>query len=129
MNISQFNIRLCSPTSTSMQIEVAIKFSGKNGIILQFNNPQTQAQCQYLRGFNVSWISRYAEEDERLFFGGFYYMQIQSIRLRSTEQNFEEIIFSIYYLDVCITGGDMSEMKNVSTNDILIIKTLFNNIL
>eukprot|EP01084_Bolivina_argentea_P250689 420141_1 len=108
MNMPQFNIRLCSPTSTSMQIEVAIRFSGRNGIILQFNNPREQLQCAFLRGFNVSWISRYAEEDERLFFGGFYPIQIQSIRLRKTKQNFEKIVYSIFYLDLCITGGNFS---------------------
>eukprot|EP01084_Bolivina_argentea_P267633 454380_1 len=107
MNITQFSIRLSSPTSTSIHIDLAIKFSGPDGIILQFNNPQKQVQCYYLRGFNVSWISRYAEEDERLFFGGFYCMQIESIRLKRTDQNFEEIIYSIYYLDVCITGGEV----------------------
>ncbi len=63
MNMPCFNIRLCSPTSTSKKIEVATKFSGPNGIIIHFNNPWTY-QYQYLRGFNVSWLSRYGEEDE-----------------------------------------------------------------
>eukprot|EP01084_Bolivina_argentea_P036818 68077_1 len=128
MNIPQFNIRLCSPTSTSVHIEVAIKFSGRNGIILQFNNPRKQLQTSFLRGFNVSWISRFAEEDERLFFGGFYYMQIQSVRLRTTEQNFEDILYSISYLDICFTGGRTKHLKNVSNNDILVIETLFKHI-
>ncbi len=63
MNMPCFNIRLCSPTSTSKKIEVATKFSGPNGIIIHFNNPNT-LQYRYLRGFNVSWLSRYGEEDE-----------------------------------------------------------------
>ncbi len=66
--ISEFNIRLCSPTSTSIHIEVAIKFSTEEGCILQFNNPTPKygyTQYSYLRCFNVSWLSRYKEEDER----------------------------------------------------------------
>ncbi len=64
LDMPSFNLRLCSPTSTSMQIEVAIKFSGDCGCILQLNNPEV-AQCGYLRGFNCSFISKYKEEDER----------------------------------------------------------------
>ena len=75
MNIPEFNIFLCSPTSTSMQIEVAIKFSGDHGIIIQLDNPRTE-QYFFLRGFNCSWISRYKEEDERylLLFCNIYYI-------------------------------------------------------
>ena len=64
LNIPEFNIFLCSPTSTSKQIEVAIKFSGDHGIVIQLDNPDTP-QYRQLRGFNCSWLSRYKEEDER----------------------------------------------------------------
>ena len=64
LNIPEFNIFLCSPTSTSKQIEVAIKFSGDHGIVIQLDNPPND-QYQFLRGFNCSWLSRYKEEDER----------------------------------------------------------------
>ncbi len=65
MNMPSFNIRLCSPTSTSCTIEVAIKFSGDHGIIIQLDNPGNVYPYYELRGFNCSWISRYKEEDER----------------------------------------------------------------
>ena len=64
LNIPEFNIFLCSPTSTSKQIEVAIKFSGDHGIVIQLDNPQNR-QYNKLRGFNCCWLSRYKEEDER----------------------------------------------------------------
>ena len=67
MNIPEFNIFLCSSTSTSKQIEVAIKFSGDQGIVIQLDNPQTQ-QYWNLHGCDCSWISRYKEEDERYEF-------------------------------------------------------------
>ena len=68
LNMPAFNIRLCAPTSTSVHIEVAMKFSTDQGMIIQFNNPEYTAQYRYLRGFNVSWISKYSEEAERYVF-------------------------------------------------------------
>ena len=65
LEMPSFNIRLCAPTSTSMHIEVALKFSTEQGIIIQFQNPKESIQYYWLRGFNVSWLSRYKEEDER----------------------------------------------------------------
>ena len=67
MSVPEFNIRLLSPTSTSVQIQVAIKFSGRQGIILEFQN-DTLGANHTVKGFNVSSISRYPEEDERYFF-------------------------------------------------------------
>eukprot|EP01084_Bolivina_argentea_P085065 153774_1 len=121
-----FNIRLCSPTSTSMHIEVAIKFSGREGIIIQLDNP-FEPQYRSLRGFNCSWISRYKEEDERLFFGGWWCIRIDSIRVRSTNQNFEIYIKSLYCLDLLITGSNIK--KSVSKDNFLIIKHLIDNYL
>ena len=62
LKITQFNIFLLSPTSTSLHIEVAMKFSGQQGIIIQINNDKVG---NFTRGMDVSWISRYFEEEER----------------------------------------------------------------
>ena len=64
--LSQFQISflLSSPTSTTIQIAVAIKFSGTKGMIIKLDNPDENAQCE-LRGFDCSMISRFKEEDER----------------------------------------------------------------
>eukprot|EP01083_Nonionella_stella_P027791 76541_1 len=105
MSMPSFCMRLCSPTSTSKQIEVAMKFSGQNGIVLQMDNPGYMQHLS-LHGFNASWISRYKTEDERLFFGGAWPIQIQSIIIRYTKQNFETFIHSLLYLDTLLTGGE-----------------------
>ena len=63
MNMPSFAMVLLSPTSTSCHIEVSMKFSGEEGCIIQFDN--TQGLASYVRGLDVSWISRYKEEDER----------------------------------------------------------------
>ena len=64
MNMPYFSIRLCSPTSTTLHIEVAMKFSGEQGMILNLNNPRQNAKTYLLRGFGVGAVSRYPEEDE-----------------------------------------------------------------
>ena len=62
MTMPQFTISLYSPTSTSCHIEVAMKFSGTTGIIVEFNNKGGDARI--VKGLDVSWLSRYKEEDE-----------------------------------------------------------------
>ena len=64
MTLPALAIRLCSPTSTSVHLEVALKFAGEEGIIIQFNTSKTTG-FEYLRGFDCSFISKYKEEDER----------------------------------------------------------------
>merc|ERR1712228_871055 len=59
----------------------------------------------HLRSFNVSFISRYPSEDERLFIGGFWRIRVQSIKLLKTKQNFSNFIAPLYYLDAMITGA------------------------
>ena len=63
MTMPQFSIQLFSPTSTSCQIAVATRFSGESGIIIEFDNDGGHAS--FIHGLNVSWISRFREEDER----------------------------------------------------------------
>ena len=63
MYLPSFSIRLCSPISMSVHLEVACKFSGENGLIMQLN--VTRVMQRGARAFDCSWLSRYREEDER----------------------------------------------------------------
>ena len=63
MTMPEFTIMLFSPTSTSCHIEVAIQFSGEDGLIIEFNNHGGHAK--YIHALDVSWLSRFKEEDER----------------------------------------------------------------
>eukprot|EP01083_Nonionella_stella_P283730 965661_1 len=85
-------------------------------------------QCTHLHVFNASLISRFKEEDERLFFGGAWPIQIQSIRIRSTTQNFETFVHSLWYLDTLLTGGRMLFMKEVPNDDVFILECLMNGL-
>eukprot|EP01084_Bolivina_argentea_P147917 258728_1 len=53
--LPQFNIRLCSPTSTTKNIEVATRFGGDRGIIIQLNNGD-QDNSLFLRSWDCSWL-------------------------------------------------------------------------
>ena len=66
MEMQSLSIRLCAPTSTSVQMEVAVKFSGSNGIIIQLTTKGIMTgNAAKVRGFDVSWLSQFKEEDER----------------------------------------------------------------
>ena len=64
MNIPQYGIKLNSPSSTSLHIEVATKFAGDGGIIIELDIGKSDFLMKELRGFDCSWISQYKEEDE-----------------------------------------------------------------
>ena len=63
LNISQFNMNIDSPLSTSVQIYVALKFSGDSGMLLEMDN--SAGNATWISGMDLSWISRFREEDER----------------------------------------------------------------
>ena len=65
MNMPQFQIQLRSPTSTTLHLEVAMKFSGEQGLIIEFSNNVSDLYSGHTKGFDVSYISRYKEEEER----------------------------------------------------------------
>lgn len=72
--VPQFDLRLCAPTSTSKHLSVSLNFAKRSGMILQLNNDQdSHAVAQLSPFFNVSWISRFPDEDERVFCGLFSY--------------------------------------------------------
>eukprot|EP01084_Bolivina_argentea_P266302 451646_1 len=127
LHVESLPITLNHPTSTSAQIEVAIKFSGPKGIIIQLNNNTYYGSM--VRIFNVSWISRYKEEDERLFFQSGLPVRIESIRVRETQQNFETIQYSLWVLDCIVQGHPLGTQIHMSNKDILVLRTLLNNCL
>ena len=63
LNIPQFAMMIRCPLSTSTHIEVAVKFSGQKGMILEMDN--SKGKCQSVKAMDCSWISRYKEEEER----------------------------------------------------------------
>ena len=77
MTVPAFNINFYSPTSTSVHIEVALKFSGGQGMIIQTNN-KSHASSYFLYGLDCSWISRFRDEDERYHLHLLFYHDLRS---------------------------------------------------
>merc|ERR1711933_87400 len=115
-------MRLNSPSSTSKTFEVALKFSGPEGVVFTFDNPRN-VQYSYLRSFACSHISRFKEEDEYLFFGGFYRIKVVSVRLIKTKQNMQKFVAALFYFDAMLTGATLRKIKK-RKNDYLIIDNL-----
>eukprot|EP01084_Bolivina_argentea_P218959 371456_1 len=115
MIIPEFNIRLCGPTSTSRHIEVATRFAGEKGIIIQLNN-NGDYYATDLRSFNCSWVSNYAGEDEQLFIGGDRRIKIESIINIVTKENFENFFQALFYFHCMINGSRMEDHEPKITN-------------
>merc|ERR1712228_337442 len=123
MVLPQFNLRFCAPTSTTMQIEIALKFATRNGTVIQLNN-NSNGDHDKLRLFNISWLSRFKDEDERLFIGGVWRVRGESIRLTKTKENFETFFVSLFYFDAMVTAKrGMSKLK-INNKQIGVIKSL-----
>ena len=65
MLMPEFGIRLTGPTSTSVQLECATNFGGEEGIIIQLDNNTRWGQ--EVRGFDVSFISRYGGQESEVY--------------------------------------------------------------
>eukprot|EP01084_Bolivina_argentea_P299355 516003_1 len=112
--VSQANIRLCPPTSTSKQLAVATKFAGDRGMVIQFMN-DGHVGSHMLRCFNCTWLSNYKEEEERLFIGGDWSIRVQSIRNIQTAQNFVKYFTALFHLDCMVSGTQLNDNVNVES--------------
>ena len=100
--IPQFNIRLFAPTSTSKYIEVATRFSGDDGMIITFNN-DIWSGCRF---FDCSWISRFLDEDERVFVNGTFPLRVQAVRITATSQRYTKSIESLFLFDYLLSNSE-----------------------
>ena len=64
MTLPQFKITLYGPTSPTIHKEVATRFAGDNGMLIEFDHPKQFGDEDYAaKGFDVSWISRYGSQE------------------------------------------------------------------
>eukprot|EP01083_Nonionella_stella_P248199 859586_1 len=128
MPFPEFEVRLCGPTSTSKQIETAINFATRKGVVVQLKN--NVAYHLYLSGFACGWLSDFKEEDEVLFMGGHFRIKIESVRILRGKggecQNFEVFFGALSKLNAMFNG---SCAWDVSSDEKLIIVSLINWIL
>eukprot|EP01084_Bolivina_argentea_P208979 356090_1 len=98
LNIPSFAIYLKGPCSTSKVIEIAMNFSKRDGIIIELQNNDDYGSKQQ-PFFDCSWISKYGEENERLFIAGRRRLRLASIRIIETTENFEKYLNVFYAFD------------------------------
>jgi len=81
--LRELAVTLAAPTSTSKHIEVALPALAEQqkceGVILRLNNNGDDENARYLRSFDLGWVSRFKEEDERLFMGGDWRVRIEAV--------------------------------------------------
>ena len=127
MPVSEFSMRLYSPTSTSKIIEVACRFAGDDGMVFQLNNNGDSTSSRYLRCFPCSWLSIYPEEQEYLFFGGDYRIRMESIRNEITKHNFIKFMKPLFYFDSMLNGCDFTgcdPKKDIKEDDTKLLSDL-----
>eukprot|EP01084_Bolivina_argentea_P291449 500914_1 len=122
LHIPEFSIRLNGPNSTTLHKEIAIRFAGRDGMMLQLNNKGTGNMETF---FNVSWLSGYAEEDERIFCGGRYPLQLESVIIMETQNNYKSFITAFFKLDQALGGWS----QNVKDAEFRLIRFLVENCL
>ena len=123
----QMNIRLNGPTSTTKQLDVAINFSKKKGIIIKLNN-KYEGGGKLQRMFDVSWLSSFKEEDERFTFSGNWGLQICDIINTVTNKNYEKYLKALWFLDMILSGNKLPKNKKYLTlSEIKIIITLISS--
>ena len=122
MLFNNFVTNFYSPTSTTKQLEVAMLFCKDNGIILELKKYDTGID-KHLRYFNVSFVSAFSNEDERLFIGGQYKLEFKTIRLIKENLNLKLFIHSLANLNKIINGESMINEK-ITKKDFKIIGVL-----
>ena len=104
LSFSQLNLLsiLCL-NSTSRHIEVATRFAGSQGVVLEFSN-ETLFNSEYLHGFDCDWFSSFREEDETLFMGGHYKVKIESVRTIKSSNNYKLFFKAMGMFDEMLNG-------------------------
>ena len=69
---------------------------------------------KYLPMFDVSWFSRYPDENERVFAGGLFPIRVESVRIVETNNNYSKIFTAL-----SVTLNSISAVKAFSWAPIL----------
>ena len=110
----KYKILFKAPLSTSKDIEVAIKFATRDGLIMEIqNNDFNEGAKQNM--FDCSWISRYSEENERLFVANEHKLQIVSIRIIETGTNITLFWKALKLFDYILGGKGLYTQESELT--------------
>ena len=132
--MESMSIYLRSATSTSTEISVAQNFATIDGVILQFNNRMAADELSNVTWLNqarlnVSWLSRYKEESERLFLHSETALELESIRICPNNKwiKYESFFKVLYYIHSVCNHGIIYADNQTSEQKLLYTK-IFNAI-
>eukprot|EP01084_Bolivina_argentea_P033828 62540_1 len=110
MVLEEFNIKLCSPTSTTSNFNVAYAAANDNGIIVQMNN-NGYMNAHRLRAFDCAWISKVPSEREKLFCGGLHPIKIEAVQKVGLLKTMDYCLFSktLFYFQCMFHGTIMND--------------------
>ena len=101
------SLYLNGSTSTTTALTISQNFATVDGLILEIDNPRASLQNELcVFRLNVSALSRYKEESERLFMHSKFPMELQSIRLAPDDIwiKWESYFKVLYYIDALCKG-------------------------
>merc|ERR1712228_802939 len=55
-------------------------------------------------------------EDERLFFGGYYFIKVHNLLLIKTKESYKQFVAAIWYFDLMLTGASLYKVKQNKVN-------------
>ena len=73
-------------------------------MIITLNN-DSGLNSVLLKLFDCSWISRYPDEDERLFINGSSPTRVASVRIMKTNKNYYDLFDGLYLFDAMLSGS------------------------
>eukprot|EP01084_Bolivina_argentea_P260472 439893_1 len=128
MYFNKFITAFMSPTSTTTKLAVATRFAKKTGIILEVHQGNHSLFSPYLRYFNCSFISGFANEDERLFIQPprrSFTLQIKNIRNVGANETYKDHIKAIITLENIFSPNFLiKESVNISPKVVLSINNI-----
>ena len=125
LNIQSFSIGLQGPTSTSRQRSIAVRFAGDEGMVIRLNNVIAPSSIEPF--WDSTWIGRYPEEDERLFFGSLFNMQLETLTLVKSAKNYQHVMSAFSKFDALLSAAVIGD--TVSHEELKIIDCCIKSVL
>ena len=125
LSLPQFTMGLQGPTSTSKDRAVAWRFAGSGGMVIMLNNKK--GFSVYEPFFDVSYISQYPEEDERLFCGSMFRLEVQTVITIGDSMNWCKYVPSLFKMDAVISSIVRDKMR-ITAREVAIVEAAIHSI-
>ena len=101
-------------------MEVAWRFAGTGGMVIQLDNNLGFSTHEHF--WDASWLSKYPEEDERIWFGSFYRLQVQSLTIVDSGKSYRKVFDAFFKFDLMLSS-DAPDENPVTSNDVNIVNS------